>query len=88
MFFTTLAYAVLAVLNSLISLFPTANASVVALIGTQISNFRTFAFDAQPFLPVSLLLSLLAAVLLIESSLLTYKLARWIVSILSAGFIK
>jgi len=88
MFFDKLGFLTLAIFNTVLELFPLADSTIVDSITSQLSAFRGYADDAQWIIPVSLLFSFLSAVLVIEGSLLTFKVARWIANNITLGFIK
>ena len=88
MIFNSIVTFIVGVANFLLSLLPSADSGITATIGSYITVFRTTIAQAGWFFPVDTFMYLMTAYILIMGIVLTWKLVRWIGSILTAGIIK
>jgi len=88
MFFTISIDAALGILNNLIQFFPLADSTIVASIDDQLTIFRNFISSMNWLFPVSDFFTAVTAIFLIESVLLSYKIIRYILSVLTLNVVK
>lgn len=79
---------VIAVLHEIISLFPLADSSVLSAISSYTSTFRIYATNASWMFPIDTLFLCFSTILIVESSILGFKLIRWLASNLTGGILK
>jgi len=65
------------------SLLPAADSSILSMITSGVSDIRSSFASVGWFFPVSLFFQLLAFVVIVETSIFTYKLLRLVISFLT-----
>lgn len=73
---------------TVIGLFPTANSNTLSTITSGTTTFRGYLQSASFLFPVNQLLLILGAILSIEVALFGYRGVKFILSYLSAGFLR
>lgn len=88
MIFTGLLSLVSIITVRLISYFPEANSSVVSSISSAVVNFKSTLSSAAWIVPIDTLFLIIQIVITIELSILTFRVVRWILSIVTIGIAK
>lgn len=80
--------SIYAILQIFLQIFPFANTNTVNSINTSVSQVRNSIASAGWIFPIDTFFTLLTAVIVIETSIITFKVVRWIASNITLGFIK
>jgi len=76
-----------ALFGTFLSIFPQADSATVAAITSNVSGFRSAIAGANWIFPVDTLFLFLSIIITIEGLVLSSKLIRYIISLLTLGFI-
>lgn len=87
MIFTSLITFITNIFTYIVSLFPTANATVVSYMETAIYNIKSSLAWANWFFPIDVLFFCINAFLVIVATVMYIKLVRWIASVLSMNLL-
>jgi len=88
MIFDAILFVAIGFLSFFIQLFPQADSNIVSQITTTLTSFRSYSSDASWIFPLDLFFPLLTTVIIIEFFINTFKLFRWLASIVTFGIIK
>lgn len=83
-----LLLAFFGILDFILGFFPAADSGIAGFIGSQISFVRSQFSVVSGFIDVNAFLYVLGLILTIELIVFLFRLAKWIIQIVSAGFIK
>lgn len=83
-----LLLAFFAVLDFVVSFFPAADAGIVTFISSKITFIRDQLTVISPFVDVNSFLYVLGIILTIELIVFIFRLSKWVLQLVSAGFIK
>lgn len=83
-----ISYVLLNVLTFLVNIFPIADSNIISSINTNFIQFRNIIVASNFIFPIDTLLFLLNTLFYFVSLIFTFKLGRWLLSNLSAGFFK
>jgi len=79
---------VITFLTWIVNLFPEADSSTVTMISSFSTTLHNSLVTGSYFVPVNTMLNLMALVITIEGSILSFKIVRWISSNVTLGFLK
>lgn len=83
-----LLLAFFGVLDFILGFFPSADSGVAGFVGSQITFVRDQLTAVSGFIDVNSFLYVLGLILTIELVVFLFRLAKWVIQIVSAGFIK
>jgi len=85
---SNIQFAIIIVIDILLSFFPTADAGTITAITSQLAPFKTAIAAANWFFPVDTFFSLLSIVFVVEFGIFTYKFVKFLVKNVSLGFFR
>lgn len=88
MFWTQLTAVAGVLIEAVISLFPLADAATVTQIATQWTQFRSSLSAVDYLFPTSFFFALVSSVFIIEGSIFTFKVVRYVLSHITLGLVK
>lgn len=76
------------ILGAFLQLLPLTDPATTAKITQYTSSFRSYAAGAAWFFPIDTIFGFMAVVFAIELVIFTYKVVRWVMSMLTVGVVK
>jgi len=88
MIFNAIVTFITGAVNFVIGILPDANTDVVDLIYSTILSLRTALTTIDWFFPVNTALLVLSAIFVIQGSIFTWKIIKYVAGVLSVGILK
>lgn len=88
MLFEMLASLMFTIFSFFVSLFPDVNVSNIVVYQTHVDNLETMFQNASYYFPLDTLFTIFGIIFTIEFSILTFRIARYILSNVSLGILK